>query len=189
MKGYKDQVRTNVRATDRELRRMEAQEKTLLAQLKKLSREGSLEPARDKAKELVRLRANKKRLATTREGISGLYNSLSEIQSGTKLQEILAQTTLMLRHMNCQLDLPATHRLLSEFAKQTESTSAKQEMINDAVDDAFQGEGEGEAMEQALTSVLEEAGFDAGITLRSVPSAQHEISHEEMESRLHALRR
>jgi len=186
VKAYKDQVRSNVREADRELRRMDAQEKALLVQLRKLGRETNIDLARDKAKELVRLRAHRKRLATTREGISALQQSLNEIQSGQKMQEMLARTTLMLRQINCQMDLPTTHRMLSEFARQTESTGAKQEMINEAVDEAFQGEGEGQATEEALTAVLQEAGFDAGLSMPS--SSSSEATTENLERRLEALR-
>jgi len=167
IKLYKDQIKGSMRATDREIRRLDAQERHQMAILKKLARESDIEKAKETAKELVRLRAQRKRLATTREGIGGLYNSVNDMQSGFKLQEMIAKSTIMIKQLNNHLDLPATQKMIMEFTRQNQTTTTKQEMINEAVDDAFQAEGEEEKMEEAMTSVLEEAGFEASMRMLS----------------------
>lgn len=185
MKIYREQIRGNMRATDRELRKMEAQERQHMAALKRLAKESNVEKAKETAKELVRLRAHRKRLSTTREGIGGLYQSITEMQSGFKMQEMLAKSTMMLRQLNSQMDLTATQRMLTEFTKQNQATEAKQEMINEAVDDAFQAEGEEQKMEEAMTSVLEEAGFEAGLRMQS---ASRHITSDDLAEQLSALK-
>lgn len=185
IKLYRDQIRGNMRATDRELRRMDAQEKQFMSSLKRLAKESNIEKAKETAKELVRLRAHRKRLSATREGIGGLYQSITEMQSGFKMQEMLAKSTMMLRHLNSQMDLSATHRMLTEFTKQNQATEAKQEMINEAVDEAFQEEGEEQQMEDAMTSVLEEAGFEESLRMRSASKA---MTSDELAVQLCALK-
>jgi charged multivesicular body protein 2A len=185
MKLYKDQMRSNVRTTDRDIRKVDAQEKTLLTQLKKMSKE-DIQRAKDKAKELVRLREHKKRLGNTREGLNSLYLNMSDMENGQKMQEMLAKTTLMLRQINCQVDLAQVQRMLHEFNKQNSMADSKQEMVNDAVDEAFQAENEGKKSEEALTSVLEEAGFDISLLLHKDVGSTPSV--EELEQRLSMLK-
>lgn len=56
---------------------------------------------------------------------------------------------LQINHANClillrQLNLPQIQKILQEFEKQSEIMDMKEEIMNDAIDDAMEDEGDEE---------------------------------------------
>jgi len=192
LRNLQTQVRTSVRASDREIMRIDREEKALLAQLKKCGGAQQIETARLKAKELVRLRAHRTRLTGLKAGLSGLSQQLSEVGSSHRIQATLAQTTGMLQKLNGQLSMVATHRLMREFDRQTTMMTDKQAMVDDALESAFETDNEQAETELAVARVLEEAGMDEALRMHSsrpvcAPAAQ-DLSDGALEMRLNALR-
>lgn len=192
LRSLQTQVRSGVRASDREISRLDRDEKVLLAQLKKCGTSQQIETARIKAKELVRLRAHRLRLNGLKAGLSGLSQQLGEVGASHKIQETLSKTTVMLQRLNGQLSLGGTQKMMKEFDRQTTEMSTKQEFVNDALDSAFEGENEEVETESAVLQVLEEAGLDEACRMQRVktsPSTEaHDISLSSLEARLNSLR-
>jgi len=192
LRCLQSQVRSGVRASDREIARLDRDEKLLLAQLKKCGSSQHIETARIKAKELVRLRAHRLRLTGLKAGLTGLSQQLGEVGASHKIQEALSKTTVMLQKLNGQLSLGGTQRMMKEFDRQTNEMSTKQELLNDALDSAFEGDNEEAESETAVLQVLEEAGLDEAYRMHSVKSRQQageqQISVNSLEARLHSLR-
>lgn len=191
MRTLQSQVRQSVRASDREIMRIDREEKALLGQLKKCGNAQQIEAARLKAKELVRLRAHRMRLTGLKAGMSGLSQQLSEVGSSHRIQATLAQTTSMLQKLNGQLSLVATQRLMREFERQTSMMTDKQAMVDDALESAFETDNEQAETESAVSQVLEEAGLDVACRMHSVRptgAPAQDISDSALESRLNSLR-
>lgn len=192
IRSLQTQVRNGVRTSEREIARLDREEKVLLTQLKKCGSAQHIETARIKAKELVRLRAHRVRLTGLKAGLSGLSQQLGEVGTSHKIQEALGKTTEMLQKLNGQLSLVSTQRLMKEFDRQTSEMSTKQEMVNDALESAFEAENEQAETEGAVLQVLEEAGLEQACRMKSVkfdaPVAVNDMSSSSLESRLHSLR-
>jgi len=192
LRSLQTQVRSGVRASDREIARLDRDEKVLLAQLKKCGSSQHLETARIKAKELVRLRAHRMRLTGLKAGLSGLSQQLGEVGASHKIQEALGKTTVMLQKLNGQLSLGGTQRLMKEFDRQTTEMSTKQEFVNDALDSAFEGDNEEVETESAVLRVFEEAGLDEACRMQRMKTSQcvggQELSLDSLEARLNSLR-
>jgi division protein CdvB (Snf7/Vps24/ESCRT-III family) len=193
LRALQSQVRSSVRTGDRELARLDRDEKVLLAQLKKCSSSQHIETARIKAKELVRLRAHRLRLTGLKAGLSGLSQQLGEVGASHKIQEALAKTTVMLQKLNGQLSLGGTQRMVKEFDRQTSAMSAKQEFVNDALDSAFEGDNEEVETESAVLQVLEEAGLDEACRMQRMRASgdqagAQDVSLNSLEARLNSLR-
>jgi len=192
LRALQTQVRTGVRASDREIARLDRDEKALLAQLKKCGTSQQIETARIRAKELVRLRAHRLRLNGLRTGLSGLSQQLGEVGASHKIQEALGKTTVMLQKLNGQLSLAGTQKMMKEFERQTGEMSTKQELVNDAMDSAFEGDNEEVETESAVLQVLEEAGLDEACRMHRMKTSQQtgeqDISLNSLEARLHSLR-
>jgi division protein CdvB (Snf7/Vps24/ESCRT-III family) len=73
--------------------------------------------------------------------------------------------------MNRQMNLPALHRIAQEFEKENDIMDQRQEMMDDAIDDATGMEDEEES-EDVVNQVLDEIGIDLGqavCTVHSLP--------------------
>ena len=192
LRALQSQVRSSVRASDREIARLDREERFLMTQLKKLGNVQQIDSARLKAKELVRLRAHRVRLTGLKAGLSGLSQQLGEVGTNHKIQETLGKTTEMLQKLNGQLSLVNTQRLMTEFERQTSVMAAKQEIVDDALEMAFEGDNEQAETESAVLQVLEEAGLEAACKMKSVSANDRAlmqgIDDSALESRLNSLR-
>lgn len=69
--------------------------------------------------------------------------------------------TKLLGSMNRQMNLPALQRIAMEFERENEIMDQRQEMMDDAIDDATGLEDEEEG-EEIVKEVLDEIGVDLG---------------------------
>jgi charged multivesicular body protein 2A len=182
------QVGRNVRATERELLKLDSREKLALRELRASGAKRDMEAARLKATELVRLRAHRARLASLRANMVGLSQGLGEIAASHRTQEMVGKTALMLGKLNAQLDLPSAARMVAVFERESAQMGMKQEVIHDALDEAFAEEGEAGLTDQAVEQVLAEAGFEESLLYAQSRPPPRDVSMEELEQRLNALR-
>jgi charged multivesicular body protein 2A len=145
---------------EREIRRLDLQEKGMLRELAKHAQESQIDLATSKAKEMVRLRAHRARLRTMKENMTGLSQQLQTVQSSAKMQETIAVTAKMLQGLNARFDVSNVARMLVEFEKQNVLMAQKQELVDETLDSAFEVDGEADATSEAVLDVLQEAGLD-----------------------------
>jgi charged multivesicular body protein 2A len=193
LRDYQRKVAASARGMDREIGRMDTQEKRLQQELAKhASTEGKLELATTKAKELVRLRAHRARLYTMKGHLTGLAQQLQTVQSTTKIQETLAITAHMLQGLNSRVDAGSVMRMLAEFEKQNILMTNKQELMDDTLDSTLEVDGEQDAMTDAVLDVLQEAGLDINARLARPFSAKNMEEKAgldgDLENRLQRLR-
>lgn len=74
--------------------------------------------------------------------------------------------TMLLGSMNRQMNLPALQRIAMEFERENEVMDERQEMMDDAIDEATGMEGEEEEGEDIVKEVLDEIGVDLGQAVR-----------------------
>lgn len=70
--------------------------------------------------------------------------------------------TKLLGGMNRQMNLPGLQRIAMEFERENEIMDERQEMMDDAIDEATGMEGEEEEGEDIVKEVLDEIGVDLG---------------------------
>lgn len=76
--------------------------------------------------------------------------------------------------MNKQMNLPALHRIAVEFEKENDIMDQRQEMMDDAIDDATGMEDEEES-EDVVNQVLDEIGIDLGQAVRTVNASWKQL--------------
>jgi hypothetical protein len=189
LKDYQRKMTSSARGMEREVSRMDTQEASLQRELAKCAKEGKLDVAAAKAKEIVRLRANRSRVNMVKGHMTGLSQQLQSVESTAKIQETMGMTAQMLHALNSRFDASAVARMLSDFEKQNAHMVAKQELINDTLDSGFEADGEQDDCNEAVIGVLNEAGLDVQARLTR-PSALCNLSVEEIDiaQRLERLR-
>ena len=74
-------------------------------------------------------------------------------------------TGQMLQALNGKFDAAAIARMLADYERQNVQMTAKQELVDDALEAGFEADGEREDCNQAVADVLMEAGLDAAARL------------------------
>lgn len=88
------------------------------------------------------------------------------------MMQSMKGATMLLGSMNRQMNLPALQRIAMEFERENEVMDERQEMMDDAIDEATGMEGEEEEGEDIVKEVLDEIGVDLGSAVRFPVSIQ-----------------
>lgn len=91
------------------------------------------------------------------------------VRSNEQMMQSMKGATMLLGSMNRQMNLPALQRIAMEFERENEVMDERQEMMDDAIDEATGMEGEEEEGEDIVKEVLDEIGVDLGQSVRSPP--------------------
>lgn len=166
IRDFQRRVASNARGVERDIARLDQQETLLQRALAGCAKDTSkLGVATAKAQEIVRLRAHRSRLYTVKAHMTGLSQQLQTVQSSGKIQETIAMTGQMLQALNGKFDAAAIARMLADYERQNVQMTAKQELVDDALEAGFEADGEREDCNQAVADVLTEAGLDAAARL------------------------
>jgi charged multivesicular body protein 2A len=84
------------------------------------------------------------------------------------MMQSMKGATMLLGSMNRQMNLPALQRIAMEFERENEIMDERQEMMDDAIDEATGMEGEEEEGEDIVKEVLDEIGVDLSSAVRII---------------------
>ncbi|KAG8302507.1 Charged multivesicular body protein 2A [Homalodisca vitripennis] len=133
-----------IRDLDRERQRMEQQEKKIIADIKKMAKDGQMDAVKIMARDLVRTRRYEKKFMMMKANIQAVSLKIQTLRSQNAMAQAMKGVTKAMQNMNRQLNLPQIQRILQEFEKQSEIMDMKEEIMNDAIDDAMEDEGDEE---------------------------------------------
>ncbi|XP_063233383.1 charged multivesicular body protein 2a [Bacillus rossius redtenbacheri] len=160
-----------MRDLDREKSHMEQQEKKVIADIKKLAKEGQMDAVKIMAKDLVRTRRYVKKFMLMKANIQAVSLKIQTLRSQNAMAEAMKGVTKAMQSMNRQLNMPQIQRILQEFEKQSEIMDMKEEMMNDVIDDAMEDEGDEEESDTIVAQVLDELGLQLNDQLSGLPQA------------------
>jgi len=160
-----------IRDLDRERQRMEQQEKKIIADIKKMAKENQMDAVKIMAKDLVRTRHHAKKFMLMKANIQAVSMKIQTLRSQNAMAEAMKGVTKAMQNMNRQLKLPQIQKILQEFEKQSEIMDMKEEMMNDAMDDALGGEEDEEESDAVVSQILDELGLQLKDQLSSLPAA------------------
>ncbi|KAJ8922601.1 hypothetical protein NQ315_007632 [Exocentrus adspersus] len=133
-----------MRDLDREKQKMEQQEKKIINDIKKLAKEGQMDAVKIMARDLVRTRRYVKKFMLMKANIQAVSLKIQTLRSQNAMAQAMKGVTKAMASMNRQLNLPQIQRILQEFEKQSEIMDMKEEVMNDAIDDAMEGDDDEE---------------------------------------------
>ncbi|XP_061398570.1 charged multivesicular body protein 2a [Musca vetustissima] len=165
-----------MRDLDRERMKMEQQEKKIIADIKKMAKEGQMDAVKIMAKDLVRTRRYVKKFMLMKANIQAVSLKIQTLKSQNTMAEAMKGVTKAMQNMNRQMNLPQIQKILHDFEKQSEIMDMKEEMINDAMDDAMEAEGDEEETDAVVAQVLDELGLQLGEQLGDLPTASGSLS-------------
>lgn len=197
-KETKQTVRSNQRQMDRDIRDLDRQEKLLLQQIKQRAKTPGVNPATDsalkaQARQLVQLRKQKEKLYETKAQLSSVGMQATAMASQVSAITAVGSVTAALSTANTAMDAKKMSQTMMEFSKQNETAKVKEELLNDALADAFDESDVEEEADNVTNQVLAELGVEldskmAGLDAPSkVPPSGEQVATEEEEALMDAL--
>ncbi|EFA01563.1 charged multivesicular body protein 2a [Tribolium castaneum] len=158
-----------MRDLDREKMKMEQQEKKVINDIKKLAKEGQMDAVKIMARDLVRTRRYVKKFMLMKANIQAVSLKIQTLRSQNAMAQAMKGVTKAMQSMNRQLNLPQIQRILQEFEKQSEIMDMKEEIMNDAIDDAMEDDADEEESDAVVNQVLDELGLQLNDQLSGLP--------------------
>jgi hypothetical protein len=93
------------------------------------------------------------------------------------MMQSMKGATMLLGSMNRQMNLPALQQIAMQFERENEVMDERQEMMDDAIDEATGIEGEDEEGEDIVKEVLDEIGVDLGMSVRFPVYTRTDVSY------------
>ncbi|GAD93194.1 DOA4-independent degradation protein 4 [Paecilomyces variotii No. 5] len=147
------------RELDRERTKLENQEKKLVQDIKKSAKNGQMGACKIQAKDLVRTRRYIQKFYSMRTQLQAISLRIQTVRSNEQMMQSMKGATMLLGSMNRQMNLPALQRIAMEFERENDIMDQRQEMMDDAIDEATGLEDEEEG-EEIVKEVLDEIGVD-----------------------------
>lgn len=161
-----------MRDLDREKLKMEQQEKKVIADIKKLAKEGQIDAVKIMAKDLVRTRRYVKKFMLMKANIQAVSLKIQTLKSQNTMAMAMKGVTQAMQNMNRQMNMPQIQKILMDFEKQSEIMDMKEEMINDVMDDAMEDEGDEAETDAVVSQVLDELGLQLNDQLSGLPQVR-----------------
>ncbi|XP_063038104.1 charged multivesicular body protein 2a isoform X2 [Melospiza melodia melodia] len=148
-----------VRELERERQKLEAQEKKIIVDIKKMAKQGQMDAVRVLAKDLVRTRRYERKFMAMRANVQGVALRVQTLRSHSAMATAMRGVTRAMATMNRQ-----------EFQKQSELMDMKEELMNDAIDDALGDEDDEDESDAVVSQVLDELGLNLTEELATLPA-------------------
>jgi len=181
----KREVRSAQRGMDREIRELDRQEKTVLMDIKKRAKIAGVSKSdsalRALSKQLVQVRQSKDQLQNSKSQIGSLSLKATAMASQVAAATAVGNVTSAMGAANNAINIGKMTKEMAEFMKQNETMDLKEELFNDALADAFDGEDVEEEADAVTDQVLAELGLELAGQMEgiNVPSAAPPVSEEE----------
>lgn len=161
-----------IRDLDRERTGLQTQEKNMVAEIKKMAKNNQMEAVKVMAKSVVRNRNAITKLFQLKSQLQAISLRMAELKSTQAMTEAMRGTTKAMAAMNRKMQLPALAKIMREFEKQNSRMEYASEAMGDAMDMAFEADGEEQETDDLVNQVLDEIGVDTTAALVKAPAAE-----------------
>lgn len=158
----------------------------------------TVDPSKDKglkslAKHLVQIRNQKDKMYESKAHLSSVGMQATTMASQVAVSSVIGSVSSAMGTANAAMDTTAVMKMVQEFTKQNEIASIKEEMMDDALIDAFDTDEVEEEADEVTNQVLAELGLELGGKMAGLdapsknPNKEAEVSQEEKDALVDAL--
>mmetsp|Transcript_11998 Transcript_11998/g.17937 ORF Transcript_11998/g.17937 Transcript_11998/m.17937 type:complete len:212 (+) Transcript_11998:463-1098(+) len=180
----KRNVRRGERDIEKEIRALERNEKQLILDIKKTAKTGNERAVKTLASQLVSLRSQRDKLYQMKSGITSVgYQATSMVGQNTVIGA-MGNVAGAMNKMNNSVDTAQLAKIMNEFSVQNEKMGLREDMMNDALIDAFDDSEAEEETNDVMEQILAEVGFKKTMGMEDAPKTALEVgskSNEEVE--------
>ena len=182
----KREIRSAQRDLDREMRDLDRTEKQLIFEIKQRARQSSVNPKTDKSlqtlsKQLVQVRAQKEKMLTAKANLGAVQMHATTMASHAAAASAIGKVSDAMGTANSILDPKKMTQTMNEFTKQNEMMNIREEMMDDALTDAFDNDELDEEAEDVTNQVLAELGLELGNQMNIAPNKKLNVKDNDEE--------
>lgn len=139
---WQRKIKREIRTSEREIKELEREEQKFIKECQKTAKLGARAGTAVKtiAKNVVMARKAKERACMTRAQLNSVAMTLTQQVSMIKVAKCMQKSTDVMHAMNDAIKLPHLNAQMMEMAKEMERAGLIEELIGDALGDAFGGE-------------------------------------------------
>ena len=152
-------IRKAQRDMTRERNDLERQEKKIQEEIKKAAKTGNKQVATILAKQLVALRKQKTKTYQVGSRMQAIGTQQKMMASNMKMAEAVGTTTKTMVNMNKLMDPQKTAQTMHQFERENAKMAMTEEMMNDALDDILNEDGDSEEEDAIVTQVIDSLIF------------------------------
>ncbi|ORX54857.1 hypothetical protein BCR36DRAFT_322308 [Piromyces finnis] len=183
-----------IRDLDRERIKLEQQEKQLIVNIKNTAKKNQVNACKIMAKDLVRTRRYIQKFYEMKTQLQAVSLRIQTLQSNQTMTEAMKGVSSAMKTMNKQINLPQISKIMMNFEKESELMDIKEEMMNDAIDNAMEEEDDEEESENIVNQIFDEIGISLNQELVDTPQTSLKVSNtvdedQALRNRLDNLRR
>lgn len=196
-------IRSNTRKLERDINRLKVLDQKTRQYILAASKRGQRNPSQAKqaaqetrtfAKELLRMRKQSNRLATSKAQLQSVQMQVNEAFSVRKIEGSIKASTGIMKDVNTLIRLPELTGTMRELSQELMKAGIIEEMVGDSLPDDELMEGEDEEAESEVDKVLGEilhgkmGKTKVDETPVGEPGAEEEETLEEQEANLEQMR-
>jgi len=149
---------------EREIRDLDRQEKQVMAEIKKRAKTPGVSQndsaLKALAKQLVQVRKQKEKCYGAKAHLGAVGMQTSAMASQVAAASAVGKVTEAMGSANKAMNPTEMTKIMNEFTKQNEIAGIREEMMDDALTDAFDTDGVEEEAEEVTNQVLAELGVE-----------------------------
>ncbi|CAF0726495.1 unnamed protein product [Rotaria sp. Silwood1] len=170
MQENKRAIRRARRELEREKNRLNNEKTRNENEIRKLAAKGEQKALRTYAKNIVSQRNQINKLGAMDATLSTLESEASSMNAQMTMASVMVKTTKTLARLNRMMPLQDFQKTMQMFEQNMTANNIKQEMMNDAMDAAFEGDEDEEATDELVDQVLNELNINIA---NQIPTAQN----------------
>eukprot|EP01117_Protostelium_nocturnum_P008391 TRINITY_DN2998_c0_g1_i1.p1 TRINITY_DN2998_c0_g1~~TRINITY_DN2998_c0_g1_i1.p1 ORF type:complete len:205 (-),score=97.75 TRINITY_DN2998_c0_g1_i1:42-656(-) len=189
VRKWKRELQKEQRLLDRQIRSIDNEEIKTIRTIKELNKKGDMKSAKVLAREIVRSRAAKNRIYTSKAQMNSVSMQLSQNLSMMKMAGVMQKSTAIMSSMNNLIKLPQLNATMMAMAREMEKAGLIEEMITETLDNDDEIE---EAADEELDKIVNECVLGiksaAPIPKEALTREEDEMDTNDLETRLNALK-
>jgi hypothetical protein len=144
-KDTKREVRSSQREMEREIRELDREEKKLLMQIKQRAKQPGVKGMNDgalksMAKNLVQIRNQKDKLYSAKANLNSVGMQATSMATQVAATAAIGNVSGAMSKINTAIDAKEMNKIMADFQRQNEVMEVRQELMDDALTDAFDTE-------------------------------------------------
>jgi len=182
VRSWQQQLRSEARLLDREIRQLDMATNKARVSLKQLAAKGDTKSARILAKEVVRSKKQKERLHVSKARLNSIGVQLTQQMAMIKVTGSLQKSTEIMKLSNSLVKLPQISKTMREMSMEMTKAGIMEEMLDDTlegIDDDEELEEEADAeVDRVLYELTDGKLGQAGSVGAELPALQDEGEEE-----------
>jgi charged multivesicular body protein 2A len=168
---YKHHIDRSLREIDREIQRLNAEEKLLMTEIKKMAG-NHMKMCMQKAQAIVRLRKTLDKFSNMKAHLQGISQRINSVKTTESLQRAVSSAVSMMQNFNKLSGGEQLVATIHEMEKQNAFINFQGEILDERLDAVFEEDNDEQDSCTIMESILLEAGVEIPSTYLSIINSE-----------------